>query len=68
MCVCVCVHEVFIVWPNQLGLQNTLTATLQRVNECTGCDTKQSDGKAPVMLEIWGMQSTTLLPSLPGPP
>ena len=30
-------------------------------------DTKQSDGKVPVMLELWGMQSTPLLPSLPGP-
>ena len=27
-------------------------------------DTKQSDGEVPVMLELWGMQST---PSLPGP-
>ena len=29
-------------------------------------DTKQSDGEAPVMLELWGMWSTPLLPSLPG--
>ena len=33
--------------------------------ECPGYDTKQSDGKAPVMLELWEMQSTTSLPSLP---
>ena len=31
-----------------------------------GYDTKQSDGEAPVMLEIWGMRSTPALPSLPG--
>ena len=30
-------------------------------------DTKQSDGQAPLMLELWGMRSTSLLPSLPGP-
>ena len=49
--------------------------------ECTDCisvegfelpqrvsryDTKESGGEAPVMLELWGMQSTTLLPSLSG--
>ena len=36
-------------------------------NECRGYDTKQSDGKVPVMLELWGMWSTPLLPSLTGP-
>ena len=32
-----------------------------------GYDIKQFDGEAPVMLELWGMQSTPSLPSLPGP-
>ena len=36
-------------------------------NECPGYDTKQSDGEVPVILELWGMQSTPSLPSLPGP-
>ena len=36
-------------------------------NECPVYDTKQSDGKVPVILEFWGMQSTLLLSSLPGP-
>ena len=36
-------------------------------NECPGYDTKQSDGEVPVMLEIWGMRSTPLLPLLSGP-
>ena len=36
-------------------------------NECPGYDIKQSDGEVPVMLELWEMQSTPLLPSLPGP-
>ena len=35
-------------------------------NECPGYNTK-SDGEAPVMLELWGMGSTLLSPSLPGP-
>ena len=35
-------------------------------NECPGYDTKQSDGEAIVMLELWGMCSTPLLPLLPG--
>ena len=30
-------------------------------------DTKQSDGEAPVMLELWGMWSTPSLLSLPSP-
>ena len=28
---------------------------------------KQSDGEVPVMLDLWGMQTTLSLPSLPGP-
>ena len=27
-------------------------------NEYPGCDTKQSDGEVPVMLELWGKRST----------
>ena len=35
-------------------------------NECSGYDTTQSDCGVPVMLELWGMRSSPLLPSLPG--
>ena len=35
-------------------------------NECSWYDTKQSDGEASVVLELWGMQSTSSLPSLTG--
>ena len=35
-------------------------------NECPGYDTKQSEGKAPVMLELWEMWSILSLPLLPG--
>ena len=56
--------------PSQLGLLNTPTASLQRgktpPNKCPWYDTKQSDGEVPVILELWGMQSTPSLPSLPG--
>ena len=31
-------------------------------NECPAYDTKLSDGESPVMLELWGMLSTSLLP------
>ena len=33
---------------------------------CPRYDTKQSDGEAPVMLELWGMWRTPSLPSLQG--
>ena len=36
-------------------------------NKCPGYETKQSDCQTPVMLELWGIKSTFLLPSLPGP-
>ena len=35
-------------------------------NECPIYDIKQANGKTPVILELWGMQSTSSLPSLPG--
>ena len=35
-------------------------------NECPGYDTKQPGGEVPVMLELWGMQSTPSCPLLPG--
>ena len=57
--------------PSRLGLQNTLTASLQRgktpANECLAYDTKQSGGEASVMLKLWGMRSTPLLPLHQGP-
>ena len=34
--------------------------------KCPGYDTKQSDGQVPIILELWGMQST-LFSLLPGP-
>ena len=37
------------------------------LKECPGYEMKQSDGEAPVILRLWGMQSTPLLPSFPAP-
>ena len=47
--------------PSRLGLQNTPTAH----NKRPGYDRKQSDDEIPVMLELWGMQSTPSLPIFP---
>ena len=61
------------MWPRQLGLQNTQTASLQRnktpppSNKCLGYGTKQSYGEAALMLELQEIWSTPSLPSLPGP-
>ena len=49
---------------------NTPTAPLQRSktspNVCPVYDTKQSDDEVPIMLGLWGMQSTSSSPFLPG--
>ena len=62
---------MFEKWSIRMGLQNTPTAYLQRAktphNVCLGYDNKQSDGEAPVILDLWRMRSTPLLPSLPEP-
>ena len=59
------INQSSFIW---FDLPNQLQNTPKRLpNECPGYDTKQSDGEAPVMLELWGMQNTPLLPSLPGP-
>ena len=52
--------------PSRLGLYNTPTAR-PPTSECPVYDTKQSDGEVPVMLELWRMQGTPLLPLLPSP-
>ena len=43
------------------------SAGAEEYNEFSGYDTKQSDSEAPVLLEFWGMWSTSSLPSLPCP-
>ena len=48
-------------------LHLSLTEEQDYFNECPGYNTKQSDGEAPVILELWGIWSTLSLPLLPGP-
>ena len=62
---CVCARVLLC----RLDLENTLNASLKRGTpfECPGSDTKQSYVEVLVMLEVLGMQSTSLFPSLPGP-
>ena len=36
-------------------------------NECPGYNTKQSDAEAQVVLKLWKMRNTSLLPLIPGP-
>ena len=60
--------EIFQYW---LCLRNMTSFILPRYRKSRGAshyttDTKQSVGRVPVMLELWGMQSTLSLPSLPG--
>ena len=40
---------------------------LDSPNECPRYDTNQSDDEAPIMLNLWEVQSAPSLPSLPGP-
>ena len=46
-----------------------ISAKRQNANphECPGYDSKQSDGEALLMLELWGMWSTPALLLFPGP-
>ena len=49
------------------AVEYTVYSSSDFPNEFSGYDTKQSNGEAPVMLELWGMWSSPLLLSLPGP-
>ena len=64
VCVCVCVaqSDEAVKYINYFSAKGEDSS-----NECPVYDTKQSDGEAPVMLELWGMHSTPSLPSLSGP-
>ena len=46
--------------------QSSRAVEYPQPNECPRYDTKQSDGEVPVMLGLWGMQTTPLLSLLPG--
>ena len=48
-------------------LPNVCRVVRPHPNKCPGYDTKKSDGKVSVMLELWGMRSIPSLPLFPGP-
>ena len=58
-------------WPSRVGLQNTLIVSLVQRSKTYPTSVlighKKSDGEAPVMLKLWGMQCTPSLLLLPGP-
>ena len=51
-------------WPNQLGLQNTLTASQQRGKTFPTSDLDMTLNN--LIVRLWGMRRTPSLPSLPG--
>ena len=46
--------------------QSAGVADLPPTNKCPGYDIKQSNGEALVVLELWGMWTTTSLQLFPG--
>ena len=64
------IRQPLLVWQKQ-GCRIHRLHLCRRVRPpphvCPGYDTKQSDGEVPVILGLWGIQSTLLLPLLPGP-
>ena len=58
-------YKSIISFPNRLLLCREVRPPT--TNQCPVYDNKQSDGEAPVMLEVEGMRSTPSLPSLPCP-
>ena len=62
--------QLIIQWPRRLGQKNKPTASLLRdktpPTSLLKMTQKQFDGEAPVMPELWGIQSTPSLPLLSG--
>ena len=59
--------DPFSIWPVGWGCRihrRLLCRGVRLPNECPVCDSKQPDGRVPVILEIWRMLSTPSLPSL----
>ena len=78
-CVCVCVSLQVITngilttpfcpicWGCRIHWLHLCRGTKPSNIECSGYDTKQSDGEAPVMLGSRGIRNISSLPLLPGP-
>ena len=66
--VCVSQSDPTICIAQSAGtVEYTDSTSAEGWDECPRDNTKQSDGEIPVMLELWGMQCTPSLPSLPDP-
>ena len=62
-----CLFHITVGWSYRIRRLYLCRGVRPHRNECSVYDIKQSDGEVPVMLELWGMRSTSSLPSLPGP-
>ena len=62
-------HNIFcpVSWDCRIHRLHLCRVVTPSPNECPRYDTKQSDGEVPVMMKLWGMQSTSSLPLLPRP-
>ena len=63
-------HTIFpcsVGWNGRIHWFHLCRGARPPSNECSGYNTKHSDGEVLVNLELWGMRSTPSLPSLPGP-
>ena len=55
-----CTITIFcpVSWGSRIHQLHLCRGVRPSPNECLGYDTKQSDGKVPVMLGLWGMRRT----------
>ena len=67
VCLPVCLSVFLRILTDLLLLLSWLLLWRELPNECPEYETKQSDGEVPMILELWGMRSTSSLPSLPSP-
>ena len=62
VCVYVCMCKSPVDWGSRIHRLHLCRRARPPPTNVLVCDIKQSDGKVPIMLELWGMWSTPLLP------
>ena len=68
MYLCILINPHIYIAQSAGAVECTTTSQQRgKTSHQPGYDIKQSNGEALVMLELWGMQSTPSLPSLPCP-
>ena len=65
MCIYICIYTYINIYTTQSAGAVEYTDCISV--ECPEYDTKQYDSNVPVMLELWGMLTTSSLPKLSGP-